>query len=97
MQSKESSRLDLRRYAEVSALVQVSRPELPGYGGQAAPQPGYQDSPYANYPGAIGNGNGNGAAPSPPAPGLSPFDPRGAVQIPDNFWGFVMLMMGLKS
>ena len=28
--------------------------------------------------------------------GLSPFDPRGAFQIPNNFWGFVMLMMGLK-
>ena len=97
MQSKESSRLDLRRYAEVSALVQVSRPELPGYGGQAAPPPGAATIyTTENYPGA-GNGNGNGAAPSPPAPGLSPFDPRGAVQIPDNFWGFVMLMMGLKS
>jgi hypothetical protein len=39
---------------------------------------------------SYGNGNGNGAKPGP-------FDPRGAVQIPNNFWGFVMLMMGLKS
>jgi len=29
--------------------------------------------------------------------GISPFDPRGAFQIPNNFWGFVMLVMGLKS
>ena len=29
--------------------------------------------------------------------GTGPFDPRGAVQIPNNFWGFVILMMGLKS
>ena len=71
--------------------MQVGSPELPGYGGQAAPTPGYQDSPYENYPGRpIGNGNGNGAGPGP-------FDPRGAFQVPNNFWGFVMLMMGLKS
>jgi len=38
---------------------------------------------------SIGNGYGNGAA-----PGV--FDPRGAFQVPNNFWGFVMLMMGLK-
>ena len=36
-----------------------------------------------------GNGQGNGAP-----PGV--FDPRGAFQVPNNFWGFVMLMMGLK-
>jgi hypothetical protein len=77
--------------------VQVGSPQLPGYGGLGAPKPGYQDSPYENYPGAIGNGNGNGAAPGAPAPGPGPFDPRGAVQIPNNFWGFVMLMMGMKS
>ena len=28
--------------------------------------------------------------------GTGPFDPRGAFQVPNNFWGFVMLMMGLK-
>lgn len=63
--------------------MQVSSPQLPGYGGQAAPKPGYQDSPYENFPGPIGNGNGgNGNG--------------GAFQVPNNFWGFVMLMMGLK-
>jgi len=71
-------------------MVQVGQSQLPGYGGVTAPKPGYQDSPYENYPGPIGNGNGIGGKPGP-------FDPRGAIQIPNNFWGFVMLMMGLKS
>ncbi len=31
---------------------------------------------------------------SPPSPGF--FDPRGAVTIPNNFWGFVMLYMGMR-
>ena len=39
---------------------------------------------------SYGNGNGVGAKPGP-------VEPRGAMQIPNNFWGFVMLMMGLKS
>jgi len=47
--------------------VQVGSSQLPGYGGLGAPKPGYQYSPYENYPGAIGNGNGNGAAPGAPA------------------------------
>ena len=41
---------------------------------------------------AAGNGAGgvgNGAGPGP-------FDPRGAFQIPNNFWGFAILMMGLR-
>ena len=75
-------------------MVQVGSQQLPGYGGVAAPKPGYQDSPYENYPGPIGNGNGNGngAAPgSSVAPGAI-----GGFEVPNNFWGFVMLMMGLK-
>jgi len=36
-----------------------------------------------------GNGYGNGAG-----PGV--FDPRGAFQVPNNFWGFAMLMMGMR-
>ena len=36
-----------------------------------------------------GTGYGNGATPGP-------FDPRGAFQIPNNFWGFALLMMGMK-
>ena len=39
----------------------------------------------AASPGANGYSNGVGV-----------FDPRGAFQVPNNFWGFVMLMMGLK-
>jgi len=70
-------------------MVQVGSPQIPGYGGLGAPKPGYQDSPFENYPGAIGNGDGNGAGPGP-------FDPRGAFQVPNNFWGFVMLMMGMR-
>ena len=71
-------------------MVQVGSPQLPGYGGQAAPKPGYGTEPESVYEKPIGNGNGNGAGPGP-------FDPRGAFQVPNNFWGFVMLMMGLKS
>ena len=70
-------------------MVQVGSEQLPGYGGVAAPKPGFQDSP-----GPIGNGNGNGNG---NGAGTGPFDPRGAFQVPNNFWGFVMLMMGLKS
>jgi len=74
-------------------LVQVPNPQLPGYGGQAAKPIGWQDSPYQDYPGLPGT-------PTPPIvdpivdPG--PFDPRGAFQIPNNFWGFVILMLGLR-
>ena len=75
-------------------MVQVGSSQLPGYGGLGAPKPGYQDSPFENYPGAIGNGNGNGAAPGAPAPGPGAI---GGFQVPNNFWGFVMLMMGMKS
>jgi len=74
-------------------MVQVGSPQIPGYGGIGAPKPGYQDSPFENYPGAIGNGNGNGAAPGATAPGPGAI---GGFEVPNNFWGFVMLMMGLK-
>jgi len=77
----------------VSALVQVGSEQLPGYGGVGAPKPGYQDSPYQNYPGVPGNGNGNGNG-SIVDPGL--FDPRGAFQIPNNFWGYDMLIVGMR-
>jgi len=67
-------------------LVQVGHEELPGYGGQASKPIGWQDSPYQNFPGYNGNGNGNGNGAGP----------IGSVQIPNNFWGFVMLVMGLR-
>jgi len=44
----------------------------------------------ANIAAARAAAAGNGAG------GYSAFDPRGAFQIPNNFWGFAMLMMGLR-
>jgi len=75
-------------------MVQVGSPQIPGYGGQAAPKPGYGFGPENYVPDAGGNGgNGNGAGPGPSgAPGAI-----GGFAVPNNFWGFVMLMMGLKS
>jgi len=74
-------------------MVQVGSPEIPGYGGQAAPKPGYGFGPENYVPDVGGNGgNGNGAAPgSSGAAGTI-----GGFEVPNNFWGFVMLMMGLK-
>ena len=66
--------------------MQVGSPQLPGYGGQAAKPITWQDSPYQGLI-PIGNGNGNGAAPGPSI---------GAFQIPNNFFGFAMLMMGMR-
>ena len=89
-------------------MVQVSGPSLPGTGQQiggvtAAQQAQVQASlarQAANKAAAEeaaaqraaqqGTGTGTGT-------GTGPFDPRGAFQVPNNFWGFVMLMMGLKS
>ena len=39
-------------------MVQVGSPQLPGYGAGAAKPPGWQDSPYQNYPGNGNGGNG---------------------------------------
>jgi hypothetical protein len=73
----------------MAAMVQVGSPQVPGYGGMAAPKPGYGFGPENYVPdvgGNGGNGNGNGAGPGA----------IGGFGIPNNFWGFVMLMMGLK-
>jgi len=70
-------------------MVQVGSPQIPGYGGMAAPKPGYGFGPENYVPdvgGNGGNGNGNGAAPAA----------IGAFEVPNNFWGFVMLMMGMR-
>lgn len=64
-------------------------PQTPGGPGTSQIDWGAAGTELGERP-SYGNGNGNGAKPGP-------FDPRGAIQIPDNFWGFVMLMMGLKS
>ena len=88
-------------------MVQVGSPQMPGAGTQiggvtAAQQAQIQarlaeiaankaaaQAAAAERAASTGNGYGNGAGPGP-------FDPRGAFQVPNNFWGFVMLMMGLK-
>jgi len=74
--------------------------QLPGYGGQAALPPGQKPSDYPGIdyrpppppppPPAPPNGNGGGNG----ANGGTPWAP--SVGIPDNFWGFVMLTMGLR-
>jgi len=68
-------------------MVQVESLQFPGEGGQAALPPGWSkpghDDAYSS-----GNGGGNGA--NGGTPGAPPF------VIPDNFWGFVMLMMGMR-
>lgn len=61
-------------------------PQTPGGPGIGVIDPDFGGGEYRP------NGNGNGVGEKP-----GPFDPRGAIQIPNNFWGFVMLMMGLKS
>ena len=73
-------------------MVLVQSVQLAGYGGQAALPAGYQpsDFPAVDY------------KPTPPVtpvgvpgvPGVRPTTP--GVGIPDNFWGFVMLTMGLR-
>ena len=62
--------------------------------GQTPGGPGWSEVDWQKVP--IWNGNGNGTA-KPPAPAQThPFDPRGAFQIPNNFWGFAMLLYGMK-
>jgi len=72
-------------------MVLVQSVQLPGYGGQAALPAGYRPS---DFP-----GNGKPTPPVTPvgvpgAAGARPSAP--GVGIPDNFWGFVMLTMGLR-
>ena len=71
-------------------MVQVPNLQFPGQGGQAALPPGYRPS---DFP-----GNGKPTPPphvgAPGAPIARPAAP--GVGIPDNFWGFVMLTMGLR-
>jgi hypothetical protein len=71
-------------------MVQVPSLQFPGQGGQAALPPGYRPS---DFP-----GNGKPTPPphvgAPGAPIARPAAP--GVGIPDNFWGFVMIMMGMR-
>jgi len=76
-------------------MVLVQSVQLTGYGGQAALPAGYRPSdfpavdytpPYSPPPVTpVG---------APGVPGVRPTAP--GVGIPDNFWGFVMLTMGLR-
>jgi hypothetical protein len=76
-------------------MVQVPNLQFPGQGGQAALPPGHRPSDYPGIdytpPIVVGNGPIVGA---PGVPGARPSAP--GVGIPDNFWGFVMLTMGLR-
>jgi len=71
-------------------MVLVPNLQLPGYGGQAALPAGYlpSDFPGVDYTPQNGNGGGNGAN------GGTPGAP--SVGIPDNFWGFAMMMIGMR-
>ena len=75
-------------------MVLVQSVQLTGYGGQAALPAGYRPSdfpavdytpPYSPPVTPVG---------APGVPGVRPSMP--GVGIPDNFWGFVMLTMGLR-
>ena len=105
MLSRESSNYVPNNADEVAALVQV-----PGFGiGGTGQQIGgvsatttaqvqasiaqVEANKAAAAAAAAGGGTGTGA--STGAQGYSPFDPRG-LTIPDNFWGFAMLVMGMR-
>jgi len=70
--------------------VLVPNTQFPGQGGQAALPPGHRPS---DYPGIDYK-----PTPAPVgAPGPVIARPTGpGVGIPNNFWGFVMLTMGLR-
>ena len=71
-------------------MVLVQDLQLPGYGGQAALPPGYRpsDFPGTDYTSPVT------PVGAPGVPGVRPSMP--GVGIPDNFWGFVMLMIGMR-
>ena len=71
-------------------MVQVPNLQFPGQGGQAALPPGYRpsDFPGIDYTPSNGNGGGNGAN------GGTPWVP--SVGLPDNFFGFVILTLGMR-
>jgi len=72
-------------------MVQVPNLQFPGQGGQAALPPGQRPS---DYPGIDYTPPVTTPVGAPGVPGARPTAP--GVGIPDNFWGFVMLTMGLR-
>ena len=103
MLSRESSNYVPNNADEVSALVQVPGVAIGGTGQQTGTpadvtaevqarlaqieaNKAAAAAAAAERAAAVGNGTG----------GYTAFDPRGAFQIPNNFWGFAILVMGLK-
>jgi len=72
-------------------MVLVQDLQLPGYGGQAALPPGYLPS---DFPGIDYKPTPPPHVGAPGVPGVRPSMP--GVGIPDNFLGFVMIMMGMR-
>jgi len=69
-------------------MVQVPNLQLPGEGAIASlPYPGWGKPGQEDTP---PNGNGGGNGDNGGTPGAPSF------VIPDNFWGFVMIMMGMR-
>ena len=89
---------------EASALVQVGSPSLPGTGQQiggvtAAQQAQVQASlaqQAANKAAAEAAAAERAAVAGPGSGYVAPPGAIGGFEVPNNFWGFVMLMMGLK-
>jgi len=71
-------------------MVQVPNLQFPGQGGQAALPPGHRpsDFPGIDYTPPVTTPVG--------APGVPAGPSMPGVGIPDNFWGFVLLTMGLR-
>jgi len=71
-------------------MVLVPNTQFPGQGGQASLPPGYRpsDFPGIDYTPPVT------PVGAPGVPGVRPSMP--GVGIPDNFWGFVMIMIGMR-
>ena len=103
MRSREYARCDPSNSSEVAALVQV-----PGVGvGGTGQQTGTPAAVTAQVQATLAQIEANKAAAAAAAAeraaaagngagGYTAFDPRGAFQVPNNFWGFAMLMMGMR-
>ena len=83
----EYVKLGLSNFDEVSGMVLV----------QATPGgPGTGTINWGEYKQSIIDAGNGGWSDTPTLPSPGVFDPRGAFSIPNNFWGFAMLIWGLK-